>query len=125
MRQKCSLVVALTFLIFTVCAQPTDAQSGRGRQLRITEKLAGEIPASTMIENPPKDPAARTLQTGSLISRATRDSGSGRLIYRDNAGKTQKTDGYHMTKADKRAGWILLGVFTFFVVVEIANGDDF
>ena len=54
-----------------------------------------------------------------------RDSRSARLIYRDNAGQTQKNDDYHMTKADKRAGWILLGVFTFFVIVEIANGGDF
>jgi len=125
MRWKGSLVVALMFLNFAICAQPTAAQSGRGRQLRIAEKLAGEIPTDTMVENPPKDPAARTLQSGSSISGATRDSRSARLIYRDNAGQTQKNDDYHMTKADKRAGWILLGVFTFFVIVEIANGGDF
>jgi hypothetical protein len=120
-----SLVMALTFLVFTMCAQPTDAQSGRGRQLRIAEKLAGEIPASTMIESPPKNPTPRTLQTGSSISGATRDSRSARLIYRDNASKTQKNDDYHMTKADKRAGWILLGVLAFYVVVGIANVRDF
>ena len=125
MRQKSCLAVALTFLIFAMCAQPADAQSGRGRQLRIAEKLAGEIPAGAMVENTPKDPAARTLQNGFSVSGATRDGRSARLIYRDNAAKTQTNDDYHMTKADKRAGWILLGVLAFFMVVQIANADNF
>jgi hypothetical protein len=39
------------------------------------------------------------------------------LIYNDAAANQKKDDGeYHMTRADKTAGWILLG----FLVLEVA-----
>jgi hypothetical protein len=110
----------LAVLIVTVCAQPCASQSGRGRQLRIAEKLTGEAPASTSI---PDDAglamAAATTQNRFSLSGNITNRKNARLIYRDNG------EDHHPNRADKRAGWILLGFLALFVGVEIANDGEF
>jgi hypothetical protein len=44
------------------------------------------------------------------------------LIYNDAAANQKKNDDdYHMTKGDKRAGWILLGMLVLITVATIAS----
>jgi len=47
---------------------------------------------------------------------------NGGLIYDDAAANQKKNDDdYHMTKGDKRAGWILLGMLVLITVATIAS----
>lgn len=104
-------------LLATICTQPSAAQSGRGRQLRIAERLNGQTPSSATIpEDWRRAPATVTEKRVSISGNTTRNA---TLIYRDNG------EEHHPNRADKRAGWILLGFFAFFVTAEIANGGDF
>ena len=96
------------------------AESGRGRQLRIQQTFRGDMVGPSIAEVQPaqgSDPGAPSSATG----KTQRNSA---LIYHD-ARSTQKQDSgeYHMTKGDKRAGWILLGVLVVEVLATIANGD--
>jgi hypothetical protein len=110
---KCILIL----LLATACPRPSAAQSGRGRQLRIAERLNDQTSVSVSL---PEDasPAVvsdnRLSVPGNIIKRRNE-----RLIYRDNS------EEHHPNRADKKAGWILLGLFAIFIGAEIANGGDF
>lgn len=108
----------LVLLLATICTQPSQAQSGRGRQLRIAERLNGQITSSSTIpEDRRRAPVAVTENRVSISGNTTK-SRNATLIYRDN-------EEHHPNRADKKAGWILLGFLALFVGVEIANGGDF
>jgi hypothetical protein len=105
MFAKYSIVLVTLILIFAAATVPSMAQSGRGRQLRIQGMLRGESVV------PPAAETQDQQKIGPVFSRPSpRNTRSGvALIYNDAAAK--KDDGeYHMTRADKRAGWILLGL---------------
>jgi hypothetical protein len=107
----------LVLLLVTACTQRSAAQSGRGRQLRIAEKLNGQTSGSVSV---PQDasPAAVGENGFSVPGNITRRRNA-RLIYRNDS------EEHHPNRADKKAGWILLGVFALFIGAEIANGGDF
>ena len=109
----------LAVLLVTIYAPFSAAQSGRGRQLRIAERLNAQTSSSpTIPEDWRRAPAAVTENRVSISGKTTK-SRNATLIYRDNG------EEHHPNRADKRAGWILLGVLAFFVGAEIANGGDF
>jgi hypothetical protein len=109
----------LAVLLVTIYAPFSAAQSGRGRQLLIAERLNGQTPSSpTIPEDGRRAPAAVTESRVSISGNTTK-SRNAILIYRDNG------EEHHPNRADKRAGWILLGFLAFFVGAEIANGGDF
>jgi len=118
MMTKKHLANALLILLLgTACPRPCAAQSGRGRQLRIAERLNDQTSVSVSL---PEDasPAAGSENRLSVPGNITKRRNA-RLIYRDNS------EEHHPNSADKKAGWILLGVFAFFIGAEIANGGDF
>ena len=96
---------------------PAAAQSGRGRQLRIAERLNRQTSVSVSV---PQDasPAAVGENRFSVPGNIT-NSRNARLIYHDDSKE------HHPNRADKKAGWILLGVFALFIGAEIANDGDF
>jgi hypothetical protein len=107
MFAKYSIVLVTLILVFAAATVPSMAQSGRGRQLRIQGTLRGESvlpPAAETQDQQKIDPVF-----SGTSPKETRRSGV--LIYNDAAANQKKDDGeYHMTRADKRAGWILLGL---------------
>ena len=105
----------LVLLLVTTCARPCAAQSGRGRQLRIAERLNGQTSVSVSV---PEDAATVGDNRFSVPGNITKRRNA-RLIYRNDS------EEHHPNRADKKAGWILLGVFAFFIGAEIANGGDF
>ena len=117
MKKKHLAHVLLVLLLVTACPRPSAAQSGRGRQLDIAERLNRQTSVNVSL---PQDasPAAVSENRLSVPGNITR-SRNARLIYRDNSGE------HHPNREDKKAGWILLGVFALFVGSEIANGGDF
>jgi|SRR6185437_15124591 len=117
-RRYSAVLVTLALLIAT-SAVSSQAQSGRGRQLRIQETLrSGSLaPEATKAETDQKT-AGGSSEAPLVLSRRTKG-----LIYNDATANQKKDDGdYHMTRADKRAGWILLGVFVFWAAI-IASDD--
>ena len=113
MFRRYSIVPVVLVLVIASAAVTSKAQSGRGRQLRIQGILRGESVAPESTE------AQADLRTdrGSSDSPAVLSRRNKGLIYNDAAANQKKDDGeYHMTRADKRAGWILLG----FLVLEVA-----
>ena len=109
----------VVLLLATICTQPSPAQSGRGRQLRIAERLNGQTTSSSTIpEDRRRAPVADTENRVSISGNTTK-SRNATMIYRDNG------EEHHPNRADKKAGWILLGFLAFFVGAEIANGGDF
>ena len=119
MTKKYLATGLLVLLLATICTQPSSAQSGRGRQLRIAERLNGQTTSSpTIPEDRRRAPVAVTENRVSISGNTTK-SRNATLIYRDNG------EEHHPNRADKKAGWILLGFLAFFVGVEIANGGDF
>lgn len=109
----------LVLLLATICTQPSVAQSGRGRQLRIAERLNGQTLSNATIPEDWRRAPKAVAENRVLISGNAIKSGNATLIYRDNG------EEHHPNRADKKAGWILLGFLAFFVGVEIANGGDF
>ena len=112
-RSYSAVLVTLVLLIATT-AVSSQAQSGRGRQLRIQGILRSEsvAPESTEVQVDQKtDPGF----SDAPLVRSRRTKG---LIYNGAAVNQKKDDGeYHMTRADKRAGWILLGVFVLEAII--------
>jgi hypothetical protein len=119
MFRRYSIVFVVLVLVAAAAAVPSKAQSGRGRQLRIQGILRSEsvTPEATEVQVDQKaDPGFSDAPL--VLSRRTKG-----LIYNDAAVNQKKDDGeYHMTRADKRAGWILLGVLVLEVIV-IASQD--
>jgi hypothetical protein len=113
MFRRYSIVLFTLILVIASAAVTSKAQSGRGRQLRVQRTLHSEsvAPVATAAPADQKtDPGFS--DSPLLLSRRTRG-----LIYQDAAADQKKDDGdYHMTRADKRAGWILLG----FLILEVA-----
>lgn len=111
MFRRYFIVLVTLVLLVASAAVSSKAQSGRGRQLRIQRPLRGESVA----------PEATETQADQKTNRGFSDTQQSRrakgLIFNDAAANQKKDDGeYHMTRADKRAGWILLG----FLVLEAA-----
>lgn len=117
MFQRYSIVLLTLVLVIASAAVTSEAQSGRGRQLRIQGTLRSESVAPEATSAPVDqkiDPKTDRSSSDSppVLSRRTKG-----LIYNDAAANQKKDDGeYHMTRADKRAGWILLG----FLILEVA-----
>ena len=111
--------ILVTFvLVLSLATVSSLAQSGRGRQLRIQQTLRGESAAPVVAE------VSEIPRIDAGLSKASpmeirRNRG---LIYNDAAANEKKDDGeYHMTKGDKRAGWILLGALVLITVATIAS----
>jgi hypothetical protein len=117
MFQRYSIVLLTLVLVIASAAVTSKAQSGRGRQLRIQGTLQGESVAPEATEAQPDqkiDPKTDRSSSDSPLILSRRTKG---LTYNDAAANQKKDDGeYHMTRADKRAGWILLG----FLILEVA-----
>ena len=122
MYRRCSSILVALALILATTAVSAMAQSGRGRQLRIQQTLRGEVVVPSVAEVRPtqrSEPGAPAMATGKTWRNST-------VIYHDDTSNQKKDSGdYHMTKGDKRAGWILLGVLVVEVIATIANGGDF
>jgi hypothetical protein len=106
-------LVFVVVLVIASAAVTSKAQSGRGRQLRIQGSLRREsvTPGVTETQADQKSDGGFS-ESPLILSQRSRG-----LIYNDSAANQKKDDGeYHMTRADKRAGWILLG----FLVLEVA-----
>ena len=113
MFRRYSIVLVVLALMISSTAATAKAQSGRGRQMRIQGILRGESVAqeATVAQADLKTDRGSS-DSPVVLSRRTKG-----LIYNDAAANQKKDDGeYHMTRADKRAGWILLG----FLVLEVA-----
>ena len=113
MFQRYSMVLLTLVLVIASATVTSKAQSGRGRQLRIQGTLRSESEAPEPIETTAVQKSNDGFSDPPLVlSRRTKG-----LIYNDAAANQKKYDGeYHMTRADKRAGWILLG----FLILEVA-----
>ena len=113
MFRRYSMVPVVLVLVIASAAVTSTAQSGRGRQLRIQGTLRSKSVAPEPTEAEADQKTDRGFADAPLVlSRRTKG-----LIYNDAAANQKKDDGeYHMTRADKRAGWILLG----FLVLEVA-----
>jgi hypothetical protein len=110
----------LIVMLVTFCAQPLAAQSGRGRQLSMAEKLRNQIPATPLGPEEDARPATAGIDENRFSLSAVKPKNTNsRLIYRDNG------QDHHPNRADKKAGWILLGFLAFFIGGEIANGGEF
>jgi hypothetical protein len=119
MFRRYSAVVVVLVLVLASTTVTSKAQSGRGRQLRIQGSLRSEsvAPEPAQAETDQKSDRG---SSGSPVLLSRRTKG---LIYNDAKANQKKDDGeYHMTRADKRAGWILLGLFVFWGAI-IASGD--
>jgi len=122
MYRRLSVPISLT-LILAISAVSAMAQSGRGRQLRIQQMLPDQNEVATPATAEIQPASSETGTASALTKMPVRNS---TLIYNDAASVQKKDNGdYHMTKGDKRAGWILLGVLTLVTVSLIANGGDF
>ena len=119
MFRRYSLVLLALVLVFAAAAVPSRAQSGRGRQLRIQGTLRSESVAPVATEAETDQKTDRGFSDAPVVlSRRTKG-----LIYNDATANQKKDDGeYHMTRADKRAGWILLGLFVLWGAI-IVHGD--
>jgi hypothetical protein len=112
-----SIAVAIILLVAATTVS-SQAQSGRGRQLRLQGLLRSEsvAPTATNIQGD------RKIDPGFSRPAAIEVRRGGALIYNDAASNQKKDDGeYHMTKGDKRAGWILLGLLVFYAIGTIAG----
>jgi hypothetical protein len=111
MFRRCFIVLVTLVLVVASTTVTSMAQSGRGRQLRIQGTLRSEsiAPVAAEVQGDQRIKAGSS-ETSAVATRRTKG-----LIYADAAATQKKDDGeYHMTRADKRAGWILLG----FLVLE-------
>ncbi len=119
MFRRYSIVAVVFILVIASAALTSKAQSGRGRQLRIQGVLRSESVAPEPTEAEANQKTDRGLADAPLVlSPKTKG-----LIYNDATANQKKDDGeYHMTRADKRAGWILLGFFVLEVAI-IASQD--
>jgi hypothetical protein len=119
MFRRYSLVFLALVLVFASAAAPLRAQSVRGLQLRIQRTLRSESDAPDATEEETDQKTDRGFSDAPLVlSRRTKG-----LIYNDATANQKKDEGeYHMTRADKRAGWILLGLFVFWGAI-IVHGD--
>lgn len=118
MFRRYSVVLVTLVLVVASAAFTSKAQSGRGRQLRIKETLQSEsvAPEATQAEVAQKTGRGFS-DSPPVLSRRTRG-----LIYNDAAANQKKDDGeYHMTRADKRAGWILLGFFVLEATIIVSQ----
>ena len=109
----------LAVLLVTICTQFSAAQSGRGRQLRIAARLNGQTSASDAVPGNARPVAGAVSENRSSLSGNITNGRNARLIY---CGDSEE---HHPNRADKKAGWILLGVFALFIGAEIANDGDF
>jgi hypothetical protein len=118
MFQRYSAVLVALVLLIATTAVSSQAQSGRGRQLRVQETLrSGSVTPQPKAETSQRVDR-RSSEAPLVLSRRTKG-----LIYNDATANQKKDDGeYHMTRADKRAGWILLGLFVFWGAI-IASDD--
>jgi hypothetical protein len=108
MFRRCLIVLVTLVSVVASTTATSMAQSGRGRQLRIQGTLRSESTAPVATEVP----GDQKIETGFSDTSAVSTRRTRGLIYADTAAKQKKDDGeYHMTRADKRAGWILLGFF--------------
>ena len=118
MFRRYSIVFVVLVLVTASAAVTSKAQSGRGRQLRIQGILRSEsfAPVATETQVDQKtDPGFSDAPL--VLSRRTKG-----LIYNDAAANQKKDDGeYHMTRADKRAGWILLGLLVMEAAIMISQ----
>ena len=116
-RRYCVVLVAVVLVIAST-AVTSKAQSGRGRQLRIQGILRSESVAPEATEGQPDQKTDRgSSDSPPILSRRTKG-----LIYNDAAANQKKDDGeYHMTRADKRAGWILLGLFVLWGAIIVSE----
>lgn len=118
MFRRCSIVLLTLILVVAATMVTSNAQSGRGRQLRIQGALRGESVATP----PAKVQEDRELEPSLSGSFRVESRRSSTLIYNDAASNQKKDDGeYHMTRADKRAGWILLGVAVLGTIIMISQ----
>src|SRR5882724_7784611 len=107
MFRRCPIVLVTLTLVVAAATVTSMAQSGRGRQLRIQGALrweSDELSVAEVQDDRKPEPGF----SGPLPVETRRSTA---LIYNDAASNQKKDDGeYHMTKGDKRAGWILLGL---------------
>jgi hypothetical protein len=105
-------------LVIASTAVTSKAQSGRGRQLRIQRILQSEPVAPDATEAQPDQKADRSFSDSApALSRRTKG-----WVYNDAAANQKQDDGeYHMTRADKRAGWILLGLFVLWGAIIVSE----
>jgi hypothetical protein len=118
MFQRYSIVFLNLVLVIASAAVTSKAQSGRGRQLRIQGTLRSESVAPVATAAPADQKTDPGFSDSPLVlSRRTKG-----LIYNDAAPNQKKDDGeYHMTRADKRAGWILLGLFVLWGAIIVSE----
>ncbi len=109
----------LAVVLVAICAPFSAAQSGRGRQLLIAERLNGQTSAGDSVPENARPVEGAVSETRSSVSGKATISRNARLIYRNN------TEDTHPNRADKKAGWILLGFFAFEMGVMIANDGNF
>ena len=109
----------LAVVLIAVWAPFSAAQSGRGRQLRIAERLNGQPSADDSVPEDARAVEGAVSETRSSLSGKINKSRNARLIYRNN------TEDTHPNRADKKAGWIGLGFLAFEIAVMIANDGDF
>lgn len=118
MSQRYYIVLLTLVLMIASAAVTSKGQSGRGRQLRIQGTLRSESVAPEATEAQPDQKS----DSGSSNSPPVLSRSSKGLIYNDAAANQKKDDGeYHMTRADKRAGWILLGFFVLQAAIIISQ----
>ncbi len=118
MFQRYFIVLLTLVLVIASAAVTSRAQSGRGRQLRIQGILRSEFVAPEATEDQSDQKTDRgSSDSPPILSRRTKG-----LIYNDAAANQKKDDGeYHMTRADKRAGWILLGLFVLWGAIIVSE----
>jgi hypothetical protein len=118
MFQRYSAVLVTLVLLIATTAVSSQAQSGRGRQLRIQGTLrSGSVAPEAAAAKSDQRTDRATSEAPLVLSRRTKG-----LIYNDATANQKKDDGeYHMTRADKRAGWILLGVFVFWGAILVSD----
>jgi len=115
MFRRLSVLLVALVLLFASTPVTSRAQSGRGRQLRIQGTLLSKSVAPEATDAEDQKTVRGFPDAPLVMSRRTKG-----LIYHDASQK--KDDGeYHMTRADKRAGWILLGLFVFWGAVIVSE----
>ena len=92
----------LILILIIATATVSFAQSGRGRQLRIEKRLHPQTAIAIVPDAPEvsQPSPSKPIQIKSRMINHADDDGL-----------------YHMTRADKRAGWILLGVLVLGVYI--------
>jgi len=115
-RRYSAVIVSLVLVVLQ--AVSSQAQSGRGRQLRIQGTLRIESVAPQAIESPADQKIDSAVSAREpVLSRRTKG-----WVYNEGAANQKKDDGeYHMTRADKRAGWILLGLFVLWGAIIVSD----